>query len=279
LVPKLKNYGIYFSVIEEIVKRYGTESERILSDEKLLDEETTRILEAKYKKEYSKTRKSSTRAIIYVLLTKTAVGLSLELPYDVFFLNHIYYVALLVNIFFHPILLLLITSSIKKLGKNNTKNAIAGIHSVVFEGQGRNIYVKTKSSRGLMHLIFLVLYSFIFIASFGAVYLILGKLNFNIVSMSLFIFFLTFVSYFGLRIRYNAKAWKVEAGEENIIFLIWNLFTLPIIDAGRWLSQKVSAVNIFVFIMDFIIETPFKLVLEITDAFVSLLKDKREQIR
>jgi len=279
LVAKLKNYGIYFSVIQEIVKRYGVESDKIFANEKLLESEVAGILEAKYKKQSSRTRKSAIRAVIYILLTKTVIGLGVEFPYDLFVFEHIYYQALLTNILFHPILLFVMTSFIKPLSKDNTKNAIIGIKSVVYDEQSRNLYIKIKQDRSLLYYVFIVLYTVIFALSFGAVYYVLQSLNFNIVSIGLFIFFLTLVSYFGLRIRYNAKVWKVEVGEERILILLWNFFTLPIVDAGRWLSQKFSTVNIFVFIMDFLIETPFKLVLEVSDAFVSFLKDKKDQIR
>ncbi len=279
LVPKLKNYGIYFSVIEEIVKRYGAESERIFSDQELLNKQITEILGAKYKKENSKTRKSATRAVLYILLTKTIIGIAIEFPYDKIFLGHIYYNALIVNIIFHPILLFFMTSFIKPLDKENTKNAIAGISSIVYGGNTNNLYVKIKKDKGVIYSVFLFLYAIIFFFSFGFIYFTLAKFNFSIVSIGLFLFFLTLVSYFGLRIRYNAKAWKIETGEERILYLLWNFFTLPIIDTGRWLSTKFAAVNVFVWILDFIIETPFKLVLEITDAFVSFLKEKKEQIR
>ena len=35
--------------------------------------------------------------------------------------------------------------------------------------------------------------------------------------------------------------------------------------------------NILVFIMDFVIETPFKVVLSVFDSFISFLKEKREE--
>ena len=107
---------------------------------------------------------------------------------------------------------------------------------------------------------------------------VLDALHFNIVSVALFVFFLTLVSYFGFRIRYNARKWKVNTDDEGVISLLWGFFTLPIVRTGRWLSQRFSSINIFVFFMDFILETPFKMILGTFDAFISYLREKREDL-
>ena len=100
-------------------------------------------------------------------------------------------------------------------------------------------------------------------------------MHFNVVSIILFLFFLTFVSYFGFRIRYNAKKWIVARDDESISGLLLNLFATPIVRTGRWLSRKFSSVNVFVFLMDFILEVPFKFVLGTFDSFISFLKEER----
>ena len=123
-----------------------------------------------------------------------------------------------------------------------------------------------------------MLYGFIFLLSFGVVILILNRLNFNIMSIALFTFFLTLVTYFGLRIRFTAKNWAVTSDRERTIYFLGNILIMPIVEVGRWLSHKFDSVNVLVFIMDFIIETPFKVLLNVFDSFLSFLKDKREEM-
>ena len=125
-------------------------------------------------------------------------------------------------------------------------------------------------------IVFGVLYTLLFGVSFGILLAILILLNFNLLSIVLFLFFLTLVSYFGLRIRYNAQKWVVSTDDDRALALFWNFLTLPIVRTGRWLSRTFSAINIFVFTFDFVIETPFKLILGTFDAFVSFLKEKKE---
>ncbi len=278
LAYRIKNYGIYFSLIREIAVNFGAETEQIFADPKLLEKEVRHLLEDKYKNQNSKTRRSALRAVIYLFLTKMVLAFFVELPYDLVFFGGIHYMPLAVNVFFHPLLLLFITATIRPLGPANTKYILVGMQNLVYGKEIKTISIVGKSEGGVLSVIFLLLYGILFLISFGVIITVLQKLDFSVVSIALFLFFLTFVSYFGLRIRYVAKSWAVTAGEERTLSFLLSLFALPIVDAGRWMSSQFSTVNVFVFIMDFIIETPFKIALGVFDSFISFLKEKREEI-
>lgn len=278
IARKLKNYSVYFNVIKEIISRYGADSERIFNNQALLEKETKNILDGRYKKENGRIQKSALRAILYILLTKTILAFALELPYDVAVLGKVYYPALVINVIFHPFLLFLITYTIKPLGEKNTDLIISGLNSVISGNEMPIIRVKDKKGKNFLYFIFLMLYGFIFLLSFGAVIFILNQLNFNIMSIALFTFFLTLVTYFGLRIRFTAKNWAVTSDRERTLYFLGNILVMPIVEVGRWLSHKFDSVNVLVFIMDFIIETPFKVLLSVFDSFLSFLKDKREEM-
>ena len=66
--------------------------------------------------------------------------------------------------------------------------------------------------------------------------------------------------------------------KENPLVLLINLFTLPFLKAGHWISEKFSKINIFVFILDFIIEAPFKIFLEVIEDWIAFLREKKEEI-
>ena len=113
---------------------------------------------------------------------------------------------------------------------------------------------------------------------FWGIIAVLNILHFNIVSMMFFILFLTLVSYFAFRIRHNAKRWRVikEGGAWGTI---GNVLALPIVNAGRWMSQSFSAINFVVFLLDFVVETPLKFILNFSNEFISYLKERVEEIR
>lgn len=278
IARKLKNYSIYFNVIKEIISRYGVDSERVLNNKALFEKETRNILDGRYKKENARVQKSALRAILYIFFTKTILAFALELPYDIAMLGEVYYRALVINVIFHPFLLFLITYTIKPLGAKNTDLIISGLNSIIYDGETPTIRVKNQKSKNFLHFIFLLLYGFIFLVSFGVVIFILNRLQFNIMSIALFTFFLTLVTYFGLRIRFTAKNWAVTSTKERTIYLLGNILVMPIVEVGRWLSHKFDSVNVLVFVMDFVIETPFKVLLSVFDSFLSFLKDKKEEM-
>ncbi|MEK9182374.1 MAG: hypothetical protein AAB781_02155 [Patescibacteria group bacterium] len=278
IARRLKNQAIYFSIIKEIVDRYGADSEQILDNPASLEKQTRNILEGKYKKENGRIKKSAVRAVIYILFTKTILAFILELPYDLAVLGKVYYPALIMNVAFHPLLLLFITYTIKPLGEKNTDLIVSGLNTVIYESEMPSIQIRGGKNKNFLYFIFLILYGFIFLVSFGAILFILGKLNFNLMSVFLFVFFLTLVMYFGLRIRHISKNWTVSSDKEKTLHFLGNILVMPIVEVGRWLSQKFEGINILVFIMDFIIETPFKVMLSVFDSFISFLKEKKEEM-
>lgn len=276
IARKLKNNAVYFSVIKEIVERYGVDSEQIFANPASLEKEARNILENRYKKENGRIRKSALRAVTYILFTKTILAFALELPYDIAFMGSVYYPALLINIIFHPVLLFLITYTIKPLGKNNTDLIISGMSAVVYDKDIPIIQIRGQRSKNFLLFIFMVLYGLIFALSFGVVIYTLLWLKFNFMSISLFVFFLTLVAYFGLRIRYISKNWAINPNKERTLHFLGNILIMPIVDVGKWLSERFDSINVLVLIMDIIIETPFKLLLSVFDSFISFLKEKRE---
>jgi len=53
---------------------------------------------------------------------------------------------------------------------------------------------------------------------------------------------------------------------------------LPFLKVGQFVSEKISKINIFVFILDFIIEAPFQVFLEVIEDWFAFLKQKKEEI-
>jgi hypothetical protein len=278
VAAKLKNYGIYFSLLRELLEQQGTKAAATLASPASLEAYVRQGLEARYIVERKQIRKRGRRAVTYIFFTKIILAVALEFPYDYFFLDAVDYTALAVNVAFHPLLLLAMTMGIGKLGKRNTDAATAGVLKAAYDpGNLPILVVNNKPGRGLWYGLFTVLYIGLFTFIFGGIINVLRSLNFHGASITLFIFFLALVSYFGLRIRFMAKRWKVEGPDEGIAAALWGLITLPIVRAGRWMSGRFASINVFIFLMDFVIEAPFKMVLRGMDAFLGFLREKREE--
>jgi hypothetical protein len=118
------------------------------------------------------------------------------------------------------------------------------------------------------------LYGFVF----GLIIFYLHKFGFNLLSGGLFIFFVTAVSFFAVRIRQQAKEFNVIQKREGVISFLLNFFSLPIIKLGSLLSSNISRINVFIFLFDFVLEAPFKLFIALLENIFGYVKEKREEV-
>jgi len=271
---RLKNHALYYAVLLEIFNSYGKGGAEIMLDnDAKLREYAQSIIEKRQKQQRKLLRVSGRRAVIYLLLTKILLGVVLEWPYEQFILQESNYVALGTNALFHPILLFLMVTFVSKESKG-IQRVIDGVLAVVHGKDMKQMFIKPPSSRTTFFFV-LCFYLFLFAASFGAILWGLIALHFNAVSIILFFVFLTLVSYLGLRIRGSAKRWEPASEKKGTLGLIWNLFVFPIVSTGRWFSARFSSINVFVFLLDFLVEVPFKAFLGIFDASLSFIKEHR----
>jgi hypothetical protein len=270
----------YFAIIEDVMRKNANNAEKIFSHHLHLEDAIKESCVKKYKEARTKLKRAAIRSIIYIFITKMTLALILELPFDKYILGHINYFALGVNVIFPPLLMFLVVVTIKVPSKKNTELIVQGIKEMAYGNYASSPFTikGILPQNSFFYKAFKFLYLLIFFASFGIIIFILNKLNFNIMSMALFLFFLSVVSYFGIRIRRNARELVVIKRKEGIISFMYDLFSIPILRMGQWLSTKLSSVNIFVFILDFIIEAPFKAFVEVFEGWIYFIKEERDKI-
>lgn len=273
---RIKDMGVSVRLLYQFAKEYEGAPGIIFSDTKQVAERLKGYLETHYKQEKSYVKKSGIRAVIYLLFTKIIIALIIEVPIDLWLAGSIAFGALIFNVVFHPLMLLFITRRSLGFDDTNTKNAISGALRII-ENQVPKVFIKTKSN-SFYETMYFFLYGLLYAVSFGIIVGVLRAIHFNFISIILFLVFLALVSYFAVRIRGHALRYKLSSEKEKLGTMFGNLFMLPVIRLGRLLSTKFSSINALVFIMDFIVETPFKLLLKIVNNFLYFLKDKKEDV-
>jgi hypothetical protein len=116
-----------------------------------------------------------------------------------------------------------------------------------------------------------------FIISFGFIIFILTSLRFNIASQTIFVFFVALVTLFAYRIRQSAKEYEMIE-KQGILEPLIDFFFLPILWAGDVLSKEIAKINIFIFIFDFILEAPLKVIFEVIEEWIRFIRTKKEEI-
>lgn len=278
----ISRYTVFFSILTDVIKEDPAKVyESFKTDPKAFSRDIKKICNKRYAAGRRKLWRAGIRSVIYIFLTKSIFAFILEVPVSKFFGEPINPFALTVNIIFPALLLFLTILFTRFPGDDNTNRIVEGINEIVFKEKERKepFRLKTATRRGVgMNIFFGVIYSVTFFLSFGAVIWLLDKAGFNWVSITIFLFFLAFVSFFAIRVRKVAKELIVIEPKENILMLFSDFFYTPVVVAGKWLSEKFSRINVFVFVLDFIIETPFKIFVEIAEEWTKYVKEQKDKI-
>lgn len=280
-LSQVQKFTPLFIILKDVLVESGERTSQILADETQFEEAIAKSCVERYREQSIVLRRSIIRSLLYIFITKMLLALIIEVPFDQYFGGSFKLIPFLINLIFHPLFLAFLVLTARKPDSKNTEKIKQGLKTIVYGGTERETRFEIKSKlkeRDLVELVFNFFYFITFAASFGLVVFVLHRIHFNVFSISIFLLFLCLVSFFGIKIRHSAKALIVLDKRENILTFIIDLLALPIIRAGRWISLNFSRVNIFVFILDVIIEAPFKGLIEVFEQWLSFIKEKKEQI-
>jgi len=278
----VQRYSLYFTVLQETIdgdpaKVYN----EFKQNPNTFISSVRKVCNKKYKKAKSRLWRAALRSIVYIFLTKSIFVFLIEVPAIHWFNEPLNPVALAINISFPAILLFFVVSFTRIPGDDNTDRIVEGVKEIAFVGSERQqpiVLRNPKKRGGVMNFIFNLIYGVAFFVSIYFIIWALTKVNFNWVSITIFLFFLAFVSFFSIIVTRGVKELLVVEKKENLFSFLLDLFYMPIIMAGKWLSRNVSRINIFIFIFDFIIEAPFKILVDIAEEWTKYVKERKDNM-
>lgn len=278
----ISRYTVFFTVLTDVIDDDPAGVyENFKADPKVFSRQIKEKCEKRYRRTKTKLWRAAIRSIIYIFITKSVLAIILEVPAIKWFGGEINPIALVINVGFPAFLLFLIVFLTKLPKSENTKKVIEGIEEIVFLERKREepFYLRQPAKRSaFMNAMFGLVYAITFFLSFGFVVWGLDKIGFNFVSITIFLFFLALVSFFSIRIRKGTKELIIVEQKEHIFNLFSDFFYTPVVAVGKWLSEKFSRINIFVFILDFIIEAPFKVFVEVAEEWTKYVKERKDEI-
>ena len=275
-------YAVYSTILNDVISDNPIGVyESFKSDPKVFPRLVKKFAQKRYHEAKVKLRRAAVRSIIYIFLTKMVLAVILEVPFTLWLGEILNYNSLAINVIFPPALLFFIVLFTRMPSEANTEKIVQGVEEIVFKEKERKeplvLRQPLKRRRGV-NAAFALIYAITFFITFGLVIYFLDKIQFTFVSIIIFLFFLTLVSFFSLRIRKVAREMYIIERRENIFSFIMDFFYVPIIEVGKWLNEKFSRINFFVFILDFIIEAPFKIFIDIAEEWTKYVKERKEEI-
>ena len=271
-----------FLILFSLIKNKANELQTILTDKEKLWNEVDQTCREKYQQLGARVRTLAVRSFIYILLTKMIFAIILEIPVSNYFYGEVSRNAIIINSIFPPILMVIILSFFKIPGEENTRKIYRRLIDIINEDkifETRVAFVPKKSAQKRPVLIFgfTIFYTFTFLVTLSLIYEGLTYIQFNLVSQSIFIFFVSVVTFFSYRIRQITKELRLEE-KPSIFSPVVDFFFMPLLALGKFFSSEIAKLNFFIFIFDFIIEAPFKLIFEVVEEWISFVRKRKEEI-
>ncbi|MFZ5391424.1 MAG: hypothetical protein ACOZAJ_04090, partial [Patescibacteria group bacterium] len=281
LIPTVRKFLIPIIVLQQIIHEADQPIRELLSEPDKLEKTIRQTYKTFWQTTRKKIRNKGFHAIFYIFITKMILALLVEFPYERIILGQVHYLSLAINLLFPPLLMGLITILIKSPGKVNEDRIAEALGELIY-GRPADFYkikhIKPVKNNFWGKFFYALLYLITISSSFGLVILFLVKLNFNILSGSLFILFISLVSFFGLSLRQQARQLRLVNEKDTLLAFVLDFFSLPVVTFGKWLSTTFDKINIFVFILDFLFELPFKTLLKLIEQWFHFLREKRDQM-
>lgn len=269
-----------FLILQDALEKNPFDVRQKVKSSVFLNHLIKKIVEEKYSRIRSRLTVATTRSIIYIFLTKMLLALIIEFPFERFVLQHINYTNLFINLIVPPTIMFLLTLTIRVPGEKNTLAIENYIQAIIYEERPDEIvdYRERKSLDKTKRIIFGGLYSFGFFITFGAIIYFLINMKFNILSGTIFILFLTIVSFFGFMIRQQVRDINLLRPSQSGIDTLTDFFAFPIIRTGSIISKEFAKWNITVYIFDVFIEAPFKTIIQLIEEWFAFIRERKDEI-
>jgi hypothetical protein len=270
-----------FFIFEDLLISNKEDLSAVINNPEELERFVVEACETRYKSISVRVRTAVIRSVIFILLTKLAFAFVVEGTYERIVYGHIIWSSIIINTTVPPLLMIIVSLFIRTPGVDNSKRIHKYINELLFSENpqlGDRLTMTIKEDRSnVFHTVFNVLWLISFVLSFGGIIFVLTRLNFNFISQFIFIFFLAIVSFLAYRISLLANVYRVGE-KQGLGTFFTDFFFMPVIRVGRRLTQSISQVNIFLYLFDFLIEAPFKLLFAFFDQWFYFLHAKTEEL-
>jgi len=275
-----ERYDTPYLILGDIISQDPMAAQETITQPESLENSIRQAYQKRLQRSGEKVQRAAIYSTISIFITKILLALAVEVPFDKYVTGQFNYFTLGLNISLPPLLMFLLILSIRPPSKENLQKVIMGVMKIAYESERKDTYqIKPPPKRGLIMNSFLfIFYLLSFLISFGVILWVLLKLNFGILSIAIFLVFLSLILFAGTRIRHRAKELQVGEEKESILTFLFDFLTLPVVRVGKWLSSQWERYNILVVLLNLLIELPFQFFVEFLEQLRYFWKEKKEEI-
>lgn len=252
-------------------------STQVFKSEDSLDYSLRQHIEQEYNALNKRLDKGILRSIAFLLITKSLIGLGIEVPYDIFVEGHILWLPLILNLFFPSVFIAVSRLTLSTPTGRNTDAIIAQVRDMLY-AEGTSESYAVRIPRATPSAAFNLLYAVMFIGVFAGLSYILYKLQFNIVQGIIFFVFLSTASFLAFRLSNQIREIEATHSSQGSLALLRDILYMPFIYVGQQISYRYSKVNIVATFLDILIELPLKTILRLARQWTQFLNSKKDEL-
>lgn len=278
-----RNQSIPLYILEDVLKGNWGKNMDLVRNMEDFKVSVINTCAKKYNNIREKVSRAIVRGVIFILITKAVFGLTIEGTLESLLYGHIIWSSIALNTLFPPLVMVVVAIFIKTPGRENSVRIWDKIKSIIYVSDPNSwqpliLRKSPKKVDPILNFIFIVLWFAALVLTLGSIIYVLTWLNFTFVSQSIFIFFLLIVSFICYRINQTAHVYTLQIDKQSLSGVLFDFFFLPIIHAGRRLTENISRINVILFFFDLFIETPFKVIFSFFEQWFIFLRTQREKL-
>lgn len=188
--------------------------------------------------------------------------------------------AMAIDILAPTFLMFILVKSVSLPSSGNLEKVLLETTKVVYERKEEEIYnlklIKRKKTNAT--LVINLFYFTSIVLFFSIIGYLFNLAGFPITSFVINVMFLTLIAFAGMKIRDKSKELTVGKEKETVLTFLGDIFFLPVVGVGRWLSEKWKKYNVISAIFNILIDAPFSFFVEFIETWRNFLRDKRDEI-
>ncbi len=282
-LKRIKNRAGQFAIIFQTLSDISGDDPQRLAGFAEDPQELSKAVGKSYTRRFNnlrtKLKRAGFRSVLSIFFGKILIALAIEVPAELLFAGQIIPYALMLSIIFPPSIMLFAVLSIRMPSRDNLQKLIGQVSSIMqgaFEYEPIEITNRKRSS--FISFILTILYILTFAISFGGVIAGLNMLHFNVLSIIVFWLFLSLIIFSAMRIKQWARELNVGPQKEGFGGFFLDIFTIPIVGFGKFLSGELSRFNILVLLFNLFFEAPFQSFVQFIEEWRRFIREKKEEL-
>lgn len=276
IVRYINRYGAPLRILRSMIARNEKVTD-LLPDSVRFETAYADQINKEYHSAETKLNRGLIKSIIFIFITKTLIGVGIEVPYDLLTTGSVLITPLAINLLTPVVYMALLRFGFKLPGEDNAKSIQQYTNDMLYGDQDQaSLYHMPKEKSYPIG--FSIAYALLFLVVFGCVSYMLAIWGFNIVQGLIFFIFLAAASFLGFRLSRIVKELELVVSKPGTIATIRDLLFTPFTFLGKWVSEKYQKVNVVALVLDTFIELPLKTVLRLLRQLTGFIDDKKEEI-